>query len=153
MTQAHPLERWHQLVENRSFKELDELLADDVVFYSPILFKPQNGKTLTMFYLAGALQVLGNDQFRYVREIVGAHDAVLEFETEVDGLYINGVDLLRWNDSGQVTEFKVMLRPLKAIQIVQVKMAELLAHVSANNKESNSMIEEHKNEQGPLGTN
>lgn len=133
MTQKHPLEQWHQLVKNRSLEGLDELLADDVVFYSPILFKPQNGKALTTFYLAGALRVLGNDRFRYVREIVGAHDAVLEFETEVGGFYINGVDLLRWNDAGQLTEFKVMLRPLKAIQIVQTKMAELLESLSDNN--------------------
>ncbi|MCG3139980.1 MAG: hypothetical protein HDKAJFGB_00917 [Anaerolineae bacterium] len=126
MAQAHPVERWHEIVRARSLEGLDELLADDVVFYSPILFKPQNGKALTTFYLAGALQVLGNDAFHYVREIVGEHDAVLEFETLVDGLYINGVDLLRWNDAGQLIEFKVMLRPLKANQIVQQKMAELL---------------------------
>jgi hypothetical protein len=128
-------------------------LADDVVFYSPVLFKPQNGKALATFYLAGALLVLGNDEFRYVREIVGEHDAVLEFETRVDGLYVNGVDLVRWNEHGQVTEFKVMLRPLKAIQLVQMKMAELLERMSDNNQDSKSIIEEHAHEQGPLGTN
>ena len=132
MTITYPLERWHQIVRERSLDGLEELLAEDVVFYSPLLFKPQNGKALTTFYLAGALQVLGNDNFRYVREIVGAHDAVLEFETSVDGLYVNGVDLIRWNDAGQITEFKVMLRPLKAIQIVQTKMAELLESMSDN---------------------
>lgn len=127
---THPLERWHQLVQKRSLEGLEELLAEDVVFYSPVLFKPQKGKALTAFYLAGALQVLGNEKFRYVREIVGAHDAMLEFETEVDGLYVNGVDVLRWNDAGQLTEFKVLLRPLKGIQIVQTKMAELLERMS-----------------------
>ncbi len=127
MTQSHPLERWHEIVRARSPEGLDELLADEVVFYSPILFKPQNGKALTTMYLTGALHVLGNERFRYVREIVGPRDAVLEFETQVDGLYINGVDLVRWNDAGKFIEFKVMLRPLKANQIVQQKMAELLA--------------------------
>lgn len=126
MTPTNPLEKWHQLVRERSPEGLDELLADEVVFYSPILFKPQYGKALATFYLAGALQVLGNEKFRYAREVVGTHDAALEFETEIDGLYVNGIDLLKWNDAGQVTEFKVMLRPLKAIQIVQQKMAELL---------------------------
>jgi hypothetical protein len=126
MIQIHPLEKWHRLVRERDAAGLDELLADDVVFYSPILYKPQNGKFLTTFYLAGAMQVLGNEKFHYARELVGANDAVLEFETELDGIYVNGVDLLKWNDAGQVIEFKVMLRPLKAIQLVQQKMAELL---------------------------
>lgn len=126
MNQIHPLEKWHQLVRERDAAGLDELLADDVVFHSPILYKPQNGKFLTTMYLAGAMQVLGNEQFHYAREIVGATDAALEFETTVDGIYVNGVDLLKWNDAGQVIEFKVMLRPLKAIQLVQQKMAELL---------------------------
>lgn len=153
LTQTHPLDRWHQLVRERSLEGLEELLAEDVVFYSPVLFKPQHGKALTTFYLAGALQVLGNDKFRYVREIVGAHDAALEFETELDGLYVNGVDLLQWNDTGQVTEFKVLLRPLKAIQIVQLKMAELLERVSDNNQNSKFTIEEQTNEQGSLGAN
>ena len=130
MIQIHPLEKWHHIVRDRSLEGLDELLADDAVFYSPILFKPQNGKALTTFYLAGALQVIGNEKFRYTRELVGAHDAALEFETEIDGIYVNGLDLLKWNDAGQVTEFKVMLRPLKAIQLVQQKMAELLESMS-----------------------
>ncbi|GIL16025.1 MAG: hypothetical protein BroJett039_11980 [Chloroflexota bacterium] len=128
----HPLEKWHALVRARALDSLDELLAEEVVFYSPILFKPQNGKALTTLYLAGALRVLGNDQFHYTRELAGARDAMLEFETIVDGIYINGVDLVRWNDAGKLIEFKVMLRPLKGIQIVQQKMAELLAQLSEN---------------------
>ncbi len=126
MTQMHPLEKWHQLVKARDIDGLDELLADDVIFYSPVVFTPQNGKMLTTLYLAGAMEILGSEKFRYVREVVGAQDAVLEFETELDGIYINGVDMLKWNDAGQLTEFKVMLRPLKAIQLVHQKMAELL---------------------------
>lgn len=130
MSELHPLEKWHQLVRERDAAGLDELLADEVIFYSPILYKPQNGKFLTMFYLTGALQVLGNEKFHYAREVVGANDAALEFETELDGIYVNGVDLLKWNDVGQVIEFKVMLRPLKAIQMVRQRMAELLNKMS-----------------------
>lgn len=126
MTQTPPLEKWHQIVREWNVDAMDELLADDVVFFSPILFSPQKGKSLTILYLAGAIEILGNETFRYVREIIGARDALLEFETEIDGIYINGVDLLKWNDAGQLIEFKVMLRPLKAIQLVQQRMAELL---------------------------
>lgn len=124
--QTHPLVLWHRIVRERNMDSLDELLADDVVFYSPIVFTPQRGKPLTTLYLAGAMEILGSDKFRYVREVTGAADAVLEFETEIEGIYVNGVDILRWNESGQVTEFKVMLRPLKAIQLVQRMMGELL---------------------------
>lgn len=123
---THPLETWHRLVRERNVDGLDELLADDVVFYSPVLYTPQRGKPLTILYLAGALEILGNETFRYVREVVGETDAVLEFEAEIEGIYINGVDMLKWNDAGQLTEFKVMLRPLKAIQVVQRLMGELL---------------------------
>lgn len=126
MEQALPITRWHRLVQERDVDGLDELLADEVVFHSPILFTPQRGKPLTILYLAGAFQILGNDKFRYVREVIGETDAVLEFETEIEGIYVNGIDMLRWNEAGQLTEFKVMLRPLKAIQLVQRLMGELL---------------------------
>lgn len=126
MTQNHPIARWHRLVKERNVDDLDEMLADEVVFYSPILFTPQRGKPLTILYLAGAFQILGNDKFHYVREIVGEWDAALEFETEIEGIYVNGIDLLRWNDAGLLIEFKVMLRPLKAIQLVQRLVSELL---------------------------
>jgi len=124
--QTDPLETWRRLARERNVDGLDELLADDVVFYSPILYTPQRGKPLTILYLAGAMEILGNETFRYVREVVGENDAVLEFEAELEGIYINGVDMLKWNDAGQLFEFKVMLRPLKAIQVVQRLMGELL---------------------------
>lgn len=121
------LERWHELVRRRDATGLPTLLADDAVFHSPVLHTPQRGKALVTLYLTGALHVLGNPNFRYVREVVGAQDAVLEFETEVDGLMVNGVDMIHWNAEGLIVDFKVMLRPLKAIHLVQQKMAELLA--------------------------
>ena len=123
----HPIALWHTLVDNRDPSGLDSLLAEDAVFHSPVVHTPQRGKALTRAYLAAALVVFGNPSFRYVREIVGANDAMLEFETEIDGILVNGVDILRWNADGQVTEFKVMVRPLKGIQVIHERMAEMLA--------------------------
>jgi len=87
---------------------------------------PQAGKAITARYLAAALAVLGNPTFRYVREVAGERDAVLEFEVEIDGLSVNGVDLIRWNEAGRIVDFKVMLRPLKAVNLIHQKMAAML---------------------------
>lgn len=122
----HPLEAWHRLVRTRDPTGLDALLADDVVFHSPVVHSPQCGRKLTAWYLTAALRVLGNPGFRYVREITGASDAMLEFETEIDGVLVNGVDIIRWNESGRIVDFKVMLRPLQAINLIQQRMAALL---------------------------
>ncbi|HJW71865.1 MAG TPA: nuclear transport factor 2 family protein [Geothrix sp.] len=121
-----PLEQWHRLVQERNPQGLDALLADDVVFHSPVVHTPQAGKALTTLYLMAAFRVFMNETFRYVREVAGARDAVLEFTVEIDGISVNGVDMLRWNDEGRITEFKVMVRPLKAINLIHQKMAELL---------------------------
>lgn len=122
----HALEAWHRLVLSRDPSGLSTLLADDASFHSPVAHTPQRGKMLAAGYLAAALQVFSNPSFRYVREIVGDSDAMLEFETEIDGILINGVDLIRWNDAGQIVDFKVMLRPLKAITLIHEKMAAML---------------------------
>lgn len=121
------VEEWHEIVRTRDASGLGELLADDVVFYSPVVHTPQVGKAITTMYLAAAVHVFGNESFRYVREVVGENDAVLEFETEIDGILINGVDMIKWNDAGQITEFKVMVRPLKAINLIHEKMGAMLA--------------------------
>jgi SnoaL-like domain len=120
------IQAWHQLVASRDMAALGRLLADDVVFHSPVVHTPQRGKAITTQYLAGAMHVLNNAQFRYEREIVGEHDAVLEFATEIDGIQINGIDLIRWNDAGQIVDFKVMVRPLKAVNLLHQKMGEML---------------------------
>jgi hypothetical protein len=120
------LARWHRIVAARDTRDLEGLLSDDVVFHSPVVHTPQRGKTITVKYLAAALQVFGNETFRYVREIAGTHDAVLEFQVEIDGLSVNGVDMIRWDDSGRVVDFKVMLRPLKAVNLIHQKMSALL---------------------------
>lgn len=127
MATATPLPAWHALVASRDASRLDALLADDAVFHSPVLHTPQAGKPLVKGYLSAAMGILGQPSFHYVREIVGDRDAALEFEVELDGLRVNGVDLLAWNDTGLITDFKVLIRPLKAIQLVQAKMAEALA--------------------------
>lgn len=126
MSTAPVIQAWHALVRNRDMAALQRILADEVVFHSPVVHTPQRGKAITLQYLQGALQVLNNASFRYEREIVGERDAVLEFSTEIDGILINGIDLIRWNDAGQITDFKVMVRPLKAINLLHQKMGAML---------------------------
>ena len=123
---GHPLESWHRVVRSRDPSGLDALLADDVVFHSPVVHSPQQGRKLTAWYLAAAFRVFSKADFRYVREIVGATDAMLEFETEIDGVLVNGVDIIRWNEAGRIVDFKVMLRPLKAINLIHQRMAAML---------------------------
>jgi hypothetical protein len=120
------LATWHRLLKNRDVAGLKDLLADNAVFHSPVVHTPQEGKAKATLYLAGAFHVLANDSFRYVREIVGERDALLEFMVEIDGITVNGVDLIRWNEDGRIVDFKVMLRPLKAINLVHQKMGALL---------------------------
>ena len=120
------IETWHQLVATRNARGLDALLADKVVFYSPVVHTPQIGKTITKQYLAAAFRVFFNESFRYVREVVGSSDAVLEFQVEIDGIAVNGIDMLKWNDEGRIVEFKVFIRPLKAIELIHRKMGEML---------------------------
>lgn len=123
----HPIETWHRLVESLDPSGLDQLLAEDAVFLSPIVHAPQRGKALAKAYLTAAFQVFFNPGFRYVREIIGPSDAMLEFETEIDGVLVNGVDIIKWNGAGEIVEFKVMIRPLKAIGLVHERMGAMLA--------------------------
>ncbi len=122
----HTLAAWHQLVADRNPAGLADLLADEVVFYSPVLHTPQAGKPITTMYLMAAFQVFFNPSFHYVREVLGPHDAILEFDVKIDDIQVNGVDMLKWNTQGQIIEFKVMLRPLKAVNLIQQKMAAML---------------------------
>jgi hypothetical protein len=122
----NPLEIWHRLVRNHDPSGLSALLAEDAIFYSPVVHTPQRGRELVARYLSAAFHVFFNPTFRYIREIVGASDAMLEFETEVDGIQVNGVDLIKWNEAGQITEFKVMIRPLKAINLIHQRMSAVL---------------------------
>jgi hypothetical protein len=117
---------WHELVRSRNTKGLASLLADEVVFHSPVVHTPQVGKAVTTQYLSAAFHVFFNESFRYVREVVGPQDAVLEFQVEIDGISVNGVDIIKWNDEQRIVEFKVMIRPLKAINLIHQRMAAML---------------------------
>ena len=130
--------RWHELLRGDVAAGLDALLADDVFFLSPVVFTPQRGKAITTMYLVAAYGTLGGSGgdgdgsggggFRYVREVLGTHDAVLEFETTVDGIHVNGVDMVRVDDEGRIVEFKVMVRPLQAVhKLHEVMRAQLEA--------------------------
>ena len=120
------IEEWHRIVRERDVDALDGLLADDVVFHSPVVHTPQRGRPITAMYLAAAVVVFGNETFRYVREWHATHEAVLEFLVTIDGIEVNGVDMIRWNDAGRIVDFKVMLRPLKAINLIHEKMGAML---------------------------
>ncbi len=149
-----PIERclgsWHSVIAG-DHAALAPLITDDAVFHSPIVFTPQRGKDLVLLYLTGATMTFGGDEghgtatgtraattitdpdgrpwdgrFRYVRELLGTHDAVLEFETTMKGTYINGVDMIRCNDDGRIVDFKVMIRPLQAVNTVHERMGAAL---------------------------
>lgn len=128
MSKAHDgLARWHAYMEGSADPAvLAELLAEDAVFHSPVVHTPQAGKPVVMAYLVAASHVLANDRFRYVRELVDGDEMMLEFVTELDGISINGVDIIRWNAEGKISDFKVMVRPLKAINKVWEMMAAQL---------------------------
>lgn len=120
------IQKWYDFVENHDQQGLSDLIADDAVFYSPVVHTPQEGKAITFMYLSAAGNVLGNDAFEYKGEWLSENGAVLEFATEIDGIKINGVDIITFNDEGKISEFKVMLRPLKAVNMVHSMMGEML---------------------------
>jgi hypothetical protein len=125
MTPA-PIKQWHAYMETLDAATLKDLLTEDVVFESPVVHTPQAGRSITMKYLLGAAAVLNNDSFHYENEWYSDNGAVLEFVTVIDGIKVNGVDIIHWNDAGKIDHFKVMVRPLKAINMVHGKMGEML---------------------------
>jgi hypothetical protein len=134
------VERWHQHLRGELPGGLDGLLADDVVFYSPIVFTPQEGRAITTLYLEAAGKTLPGDApsggsggyggssggFRYTKQVMSGDTAVLEFETTVQGKYVNGVDIIRCDDAGRIVEFRVMIRPLQAVNMVHEQMKATL---------------------------
>jgi hypothetical protein len=135
------IERWHAHMRGELVNGLDQLLHEDVVFYSPIVFTPQRGKAITMLYLQAAGQTLPGEKpkkepgkdvgdspkgFRYTKEILDGYNAVLEFETTVEGKYVNGIDMITCDDNGKIIEFRVLIRPLQAINLVHKQMGEML---------------------------
>jgi hypothetical protein len=124
------MEQWHEFVASQNPAALASIVDEQCVFYSPVVHSPQRGRDLTIMYLTGAMRVL-QDGFRYQKEIVDSEHAVLEFVCDIDGLTVNGVDIITFNDAGKIIEFKVMVRPLKAINLVHEKMGQMLEQLSA----------------------
>ncbi|MCG8394939.1 MAG: nuclear transport factor 2 family protein [Pseudomonadales bacterium] len=120
------LSAWHRMIAEQNPDGLVNLVADDAVFHSPLVHTPQVGKPLTLAYLTAAMHVLANDSFHYVREISEGPHSVLEFALELDGITVNGVDMITWNEDGKIVDFKVMIRPYKAIETVRTRMAAML---------------------------
>ena len=121
------LKNWHTVMAGGNQPAaLAAIIREDAVFHSPVVHTPQRGRALVVAYLAAAGQTLGNNSFRYVRELVDGEDALLEFETEMDGIHVNGIDLIRFDEDGMIADFKVMVRPLKAVNKVWEQMAAQL---------------------------
>ena len=121
------IERWHHFIDGgHDPAVLDGLLAEDCVFYSPAVFSPQEGKAKTAMYLAAASKLFSDTDFHYVEQWFGEQSAILEFAATIDGMYVNGIDMIAWNDDERIVSFKVMIRPFKGLQLVMGKMAELL---------------------------
>lgn len=128
MSQArNGVARWHAFIDEAKDPEaLRALIADNAVFHSPVVHTPQEGKAKVFAYLYAASQVLGNAEFRYDRELFDGNQAMLEFSTTVDGILINGVDIIRFNDEGLIEDFKVMVRPMKGMNKLWELMAVML---------------------------
>ena len=119
--------RWIDIIENARTSELESLLAPDAVFYSPVVFSPQEGRDTTLAYLTAAAKVFSDTDFHYVEKWYGERSAILEFAATIEGKYVNGIDMIHWNDDEKIVAVKVMVRPLKGLQALMPKMAELLA--------------------------
>ena len=127
------LKRWHEVIAGGSSPAaLAAIIREDAVFHSPVVHSPQTGRALVVAYLAAAGQTLGNDSFTYVRELVDGDNAMLEFTTEMDGIHVNGVDIIRFDEEGLIADFKVMVRPLKAVNKVWEQMAAMLERQKAS---------------------
>ena len=126
------VELWHEISRGREMDRLEEVLAENCVFMSPVVHTPQKGRELTRAYLTAAFGV-SNDSFCYVKEVVTPQHAVLEFVCDLDGIVINGVDIMTFDDAGKIVEFKVMVRPLKAVNLLHAKMKAMLEHSQGNN--------------------
>lgn len=126
MTAKKYIDSWHTVFKSQELDKLDKIIADNAVFTSPVVFKPMEGKEITIMYLFAAGQSFNMDKFKYIREVHDGINSVLEFETFIDDISVNGVDMIKWNNEGKIVDFKVMIRPLKAVQKVQEKMIESL---------------------------
>ena len=120
------LDAWHDVVLSGNIDTLRELLAEEACFHSPVVYRPQQGREITARYLAAAGRVFDGSGFHYVREIVDGPDAALEFTATIDGIEIDGIDLIHWDEFGRISDFKVMIRPWKALDKLREKMQAML---------------------------
>tara|TARA_B100000941_G_scaffold255822_1_gene204733 strand:+ start:931 stop:1311 length:381 start_codon:yes stop_codon:yes gene_type:complete len=125
----NPIKKWHEIVKSGNTEKLSALIDQDCIFYSPVVFTPQEGKEITLKYLSAAALVFGDESFRYTKEIVNKDNACLEFELELNNIKINGVDLISWNKENKITEFRVLIRPLKGVQLIHELMGGTLEKV------------------------
>jgi SnoaL-like protein len=120
------IQRWIDIVDGDRADDIDDILAPDCVFYSPAVFTPQEGRAKAATYLKAASKLFAGTDFRYVGHWYGDHSAVLEFAATIDGMQVDGIDMIGWNQEDRVVSFKVMVRPFKGLQVVMGRMAELL---------------------------
>ncbi|MDG2332685.1 MAG: nuclear transport factor 2 family protein [Myxococcota bacterium] len=140
------IEKWHKYLKGKLSGGLDELLDEHVIFYSPVVYTPQEGREITKLYLAAAAGTFGGDpgeegatsaagddsqsgSFRYTKQVLSGNQAVLEFESKIGGKYVNGVDIIECNDEGKIIEFRVMIRPLQAVNMIHQQMASMLKQI------------------------
>ncbi|MCD1622743.1 nuclear transport factor 2 family protein [Citromicrobium bathyomarinum] len=126
------LAEWHTLATAPDPERLARLVAQDAVFHSPVVHTPQEGRALVVSYLSAAAATLGQGEFRYVRELVDGQNVMLEFTCVLDGIQVNGVDIIRFDEAGMIADFKVMIRPIKAVNKVWEMMAAELEKASAS---------------------
>ena len=132
MSAREGLKKWHEVIDGGSDPAaLASIMREDAVFHSPVVHTPQEGRPIVVAYLSAAGKTLGNDSFTYLREVVDGDTAVLEFQTEMDGIHVNGIDMITFDEEGLIKDFKVMVRPLKAVNKVWEMMAAQLERQKA----------------------
>ena len=122
----NPIIKWHEVVKNRDYNLLESILADDIIFYSPVVYTPQKGKQLALQYLMAASEVFNSSSFKYDKEVIGRSNTSLEFSLTLDNTDINGIDLISWDESGKILEFKVFIRPLQGVNMIHKLMQGML---------------------------
>ena len=122
----NPITKWHEVVKNRDYNLLESILSDDIIFYSPVVYTPQKGKQLALQYLMAASEVFNSTSFQYNKEMIGESSASLEFSLTLDSTDINGIDLISWDKTGKIIEFKVFIRPLQGVNMIHKLMQRMM---------------------------
>src|SRR6266576_1976209 len=120
------IDDWYRVALSGDCTALNGMIHEDAVFESPVVHTPQRGKAITIKYLTAAVATLDNPSSEFVGEWSGEQSVIVEFKSEIEGIAINGIDMIRFDDTGLITHFKVMIRPLKAVNLIHRKMGEML---------------------------